>query len=70
QQASLTVGRYFGNNLFVSYEKGFDFSDFKALKTDKINIEYQINKYFFLNTIQGSGKENGIDLIFKIQSNK
>lgn len=68
QQASLTVGRYFGSNLFVSYEKGFDFSDFKALKTDRVNIEYQINRYLFLNTIQGAGKDNGLDLLFKIQS--
>ena len=67
QEASFTIGRYFGNNLFISYEKVFDFTDFKALKTDRLNVEYQINKYLFLNTTQGAGNENGIDLKVKWQ---
>jgi translocation and assembly module TamB len=70
QQTSLSLGTYIGNNFFVSYEKAFDISDFKALNSDKINVEYQIHKNIFLNTTQGTTNENGLDIIFKWQKNE
>jgi translocation and assembly module TamB len=70
QQASITIGRYIGNNIFISYENSFDFSDLKALDSQKINVEYQLNKNIFFNTTQGSTNQNGFDVIFKWQKNE
>jgi autotransporter translocation and assembly factor TamB len=67
QEASLTVGRYIGRNLFVSYETDFDFTGFRTMGTDRWNVEYQINRHFFITTTQGDTNENGIDLIFRWQ---
>ena len=65
EQASVTLGRYFGNNLFVSYEQSFDTSDIRDSRGNVLNVEYRINRYFFLSTTQSNEYETGFDVIFR-----
>jgi len=67
QQASLTVGRYFGNNLFVSYEQSFDTNDLRDFGSNVLNVEFKLNRHFYLTTTQSNAYETGIDLIFRWQ---
>ena len=67
QEASMTIGRYFGHNLFVSYETDFDISGLRTQGTDRWSAEYQINRYFYLSGTQSAQGDRGIDLIFRRQ---
>ncbi len=59
------VGKYFGNRFFVSYLREFNYSSASSAINESVNFEYQINKYFFLNSTNSSTNSSGLDLIFK-----
>lgn len=66
-KASITVGKYITNNIFVSYEKRFGESNQKDVDKDEIILEYLISKFIFLQ-LNNSSSDSGFDVIFKIES--
>jgi len=65
KDASLLVGKYLTTNLFMSYQKEFSISQSKEFVPEKISLEYEINKHFFLQATKGTERETGLDLIIK-----
>ncbi|MFV0392002.1 MAG: translocation/assembly module TamB domain-containing protein [Paludibacteraceae bacterium] len=67
ENATFTVGKYITNKLFMSYERRFgDFKDEKVAEYE-VKLEYELFRYLFLQ-LAGSPINNGIDVIFKIDS--
>jgi len=62
--ASLTVGKYLTNKLFISYEQNI--GKLENDDTDRYNLrlEYEFLKYLFFE-LNSSSRSNGLDLIFK-----
>jgi translocation and assembly module TamB len=65
RSGSVTIGKYITNNLFLSYDRSFDFNkQTRTADTEKIMLEYQ----FFRNLVlKATNQEinSGFDLIFK-----
>jgi translocation and assembly module TamB len=65
RSGSVTIGKYITNNLFLSYDRSFDFNkQTRNADTEKIMLEYQ----FFRNLVlKATNQEvnSGFDLIFK-----
>lgn len=67
ENATFVVGKYLTNKLFVSYERRFgDFKDEKMAEYE-VKLEYELFRFLFLQ-LAGSPINNGMDLIFKIDS--
>ncbi|MFO7895613.1 MAG: translocation/assembly module TamB domain-containing protein [Candidatus Cloacimonadales bacterium] len=67
KEASILVGKYITNDIFLSYEKEFSLGNSKNYNPDKISLEYEINRYLSLRATSGSEKTTGIDLFWKYQ---
>jgi autotransporter translocation and assembly factor TamB len=67
KQASILVGKYITNDLFLSYQKEFSLGQSKELVADKVSLEYEINKFLSLQATRGDEKSTGIDLFWKYQ---
>jgi translocation and assembly module TamB len=67
KEASVLVGKYITNDIFLSYEKEFSVGSTKNYAPDKISLEYEINRYLSLRATSGSEKATGIDLFWKYQ---
>lgn len=65
RKASLTAGKYLTGDLFVSYEHDIPLDNSSQTETDKINLEYELTRFLFLQLIGGNSKENGFNLILK-----
>lgn len=62
---NVTIGKYVTNNLFLSYERSFDFDkQTKAADTEKIMLEYQIFRNFILKATNQE-INSGFDFIFR-----
>jgi translocation and assembly module TamB len=65
RSGSVTIGKYITNNLFLSYDRSFDFNkQTRTADTEKIMLEYQ----FFRNLVLKATNQDvnsGFDLIFK-----
>ena len=64
--ASVYVGKYVTNDLFLSYQRGFGDNQYNNTNVEEITMEYELHKYFYLQLIQGDTNTSGYDLIFKI----
>ena len=65
--ATFVVGKYLTNKLFVSYERRFgNFKD-EDIAEYELKLEYELFRFLFLQ-LASSPITNGIDLIFKIDS--
>ena len=67
RQASIVVGKYLTNDLFLSYEREFSIGRNHEVVPEKVSLEYEINKFLFLQATKGDEKTTGFDLIWKVE---
>ncbi len=67
QNAAFYVGKYLTNDLFLSYQKGFGENVDDDFVPENVTLEYQVNKFLFLQLLEGSSKDSGFDIIFKYE---
>lgn len=67
RQAQVVVGKYLTNNLFLSYEQEFSFGSENEVTPEKITLEYELSRRFFLQATQGGDNATGLDFIWKYQ---
>jgi translocation and assembly module TamB len=65
--ATMTVGKYLTNNLFMSYQRSVGQTQGQEATPEIVTLEYELNKYLFLQLLQGDEKTSGVDFIFKYQ---
>ena len=65
--ATVVVGKYITNNLFVSYEQRFGTTDQQNLATYEVKLEYELFKFLFFQ-LNNSSTDSGFDVIFKVNS--
>ena len=63
--ASITLGKYITNKLFVSYEQNIGKLEDNDIDRYNLRLEYELMKYLFFQ-LTSSSRSNGFDLIFKI----
>lgn len=68
ENATVVVGKYITNDLFVSYEQHFGEKNEKDnLATYEVKLEYELFRFLFLQ-LNNSSIDSGFDLIFKFNS--
>ncbi len=67
QNTGFMVGKYITNNLFVTYQHRLGDDSNESVSPETITLEYELSRWLFLRLVQGSSKESGVDLIFKIE---
>lgn len=68
ENATVVVGKYITNDLFVSYEQRFGGRNEKDdLSTYEVKLEYELFKFLFLQ-LNNSSVDSGFDIIFKLDS--
>ena len=68
ENATVVVGKYITNDLFVSYEQRFGEKNEKDdLATYEVKLEYELFKFLFLQ-LNNSSIDSGFDVIFKLNS--
>jgi len=65
--ATMTVGKYLTNNLFMSYQRSVGQTQEQEATPEIVTLEYELNKHLFLQLLQGDEKSSGVDFIFKFQ---
>lgn len=65
--ATVVVGKYITNDLFVSYEQRFGETDEKEMAKYEVKLEYELFKFLFLQ-LNNSSNDSGFDVIFKLSS--
>lgn len=68
QNTGFMVGKYITNNLFVTYQHRLGDDSNESVSPETITLEYELSRWLFLRLVQGSSKESGVDLIFKIEN--
>lgn len=64
--ATMEVGKYLTNNLFISYEQRIGQSNEDDLTNYEVKLEYEVFKFLFLQ-LNNSDRDSGFDVIFKIE---
>jgi autotransporter translocation and assembly factor TamB len=67
-KASLTGGKYFSDQLFVSFEKGFGKYDANETIPEILTVEYEVVKFLFFQLISGTDDRSGLNVIVKLDS--
>jgi len=62
--ATVVVGKYITNDLFVSYEQRFGEPDETHMAKYEVKLEYELFRFLFFQ-LNNSSNESGFDLIFK-----
>ena len=65
RQASVMMGKYITNDLFLSYQREFSIGRSHEIVPEQVSLEYEINPYLFLQATKGDDKTTGFDLIWK-----
>lgn len=65
--ASVVVGKYITNNLFVSYEQRFGETDQKNMAKYEVKLEYELFRSLFFQ-LSNSSTDSGFDVVFKFNS--
>jgi len=65
--ATVVVGKYITNNLFVSYEQRFGETHEKDLKKYEVKLEYELFRFLFFE-LNNSSRSSGFDVIFKFDA--
>lgn len=65
--ATLIVGKYITNDLFVSYEQLFGQTSENNAKAYEVKLEYEIFRWLFLQ-LNNSSRDSGFDVIYKFES--
>ncbi|MBN1542269.1 translocation/assembly module TamB domain-containing protein [candidate division KSB1 bacterium] len=66
RQATLLIGKYLTNDLFISYERTLSLGGSAELVPEKINLEYEIGRNWYLQATKSDEKSTGFDLIWKL----
>ena len=66
RQATVLIGKYLTNDLFVSYERTISLGSSREMVPEQINLEYDIGRNWYLQATKGDEKSTGFDLIWKI----
>lgn len=64
--ATMEVGKYITNDLFISYEQRIGQSDEDDLTNYEVKLEYEVFRFLFLQ-LNNSDRDSGFDVIFKIE---
>ena len=67
ENATVVVGKYITNDLFVSYEQRFGETDEKDLAKYEVKLEYELFRFLFFQ-LNNSSNDSGFDVIFKFDS--
>ena len=67
RQATIILGKYITNDLFLSYKKEFHLGSSHEMAPEEIALEYEINKYLFLQATKGDDKTTGFDFFWKYE---
>jgi len=70
RRASVVVGKYITNDLFLRYEREFSFGQTEDAVPQKVSLEYEIARFLYLQATKGDPKSTGFDLIFKFEEGK
>ena len=65
--ATLVVGKYITNDLFISYEQLFGQASESNAKAYEVKLEYEIFRWLFLQ-LNNSSRDSGFDVIYKYES--
>ena len=67
RQASIIIGKYLTNNLFMAYEREFNVGGSQDVIPEKVSLEYEITPRIFIQATEGDDKSSGFDVIWKIE---
>lgn len=65
KQASIIVGKYITDRLFLSYEKDFVIGQTREIVPDRVSAEYELNRSIFIQATRGDEKTTGFDIFWK-----
>jgi translocation and assembly module TamB len=65
KEASVYIGKYITDKLFVSYEKAFILGQTREIVPDKVSAEYELNRNIFIQATRGDEQSTGFDIIWK-----
>ncbi|MDD2380201.1 MAG: translocation/assembly module TamB domain-containing protein [Mariniphaga sp.] len=65
--ATVVVGKYITNDLFVSYEQRFGEVQEKDMAKYEVKLEYELFRFLFFE-LNNSSRESGFDIIFKFDA--
>lgn len=65
RNATIIVGKYISDRLFLNYERQIALKESQNLDPQRISLEYEINRYLFLQATSGDDKSTGFDLFWK-----
>jgi translocation and assembly module TamB len=65
QSANFVVGKYITEDIFVTYKREFGQNMDNNLNPETISMEYEIQRNFFFQMIQGNPQESGYDLLLR-----
>jgi translocation and assembly module TamB len=67
ENATVVVGKYITNDLFVSYEQRFGETTEKDLSKYEVKLEYELFRFLFFQ-LNNSSRDSGFDVIFKLEA--
>jgi|GEM_PF-2337000 len=65
KQASLYIGKYITDRLFLSYEKDFVIGQTREIVPDRVSAEYELNRNIFIQATRGDESTSGFDIFWK-----
>lgn len=65
--ATVVVGKYITNDLFVSYEQRFGETNEKDMAKYEVKLEYELFRFLFFQ-LNNSSNDSGFDAIFKFDA--
>lgn len=65
QDASVFVGKYLTNRLFLSFQQDFSLGRKSMLAREQLSLEYELKKQLSIQAISGSGYSTGLNLLWK-----
>ncbi len=67
ENATVTVGKYITNNLFVNYEQQFGETTRRDVDRYRVDLEYELFKFLFIQ-LNNSSRDSGFNIIIKLES--
>jgi translocation and assembly module TamB len=64
--ATVVVGKYITNDLFVSYEQRFGETDETNIAKYEVKLEYELFRFLFFE-LNNSSNDSGFDVILKFE---
>ncbi|MBN1948899.1 MAG: translocation/assembly module TamB, partial [Candidatus Cloacimonetes bacterium] len=67
RQATIILGKYITNDLYLSYQREFSFGQSREIIPEQVSLEYELSRHFYLQATHGGEKATGFDLIWKFE---